>query len=86
MIIASSAYAASEVFAYGETLEKAQDAALKVATESAKSKDTCVGGISTCKKQDDGLFRCGAYVADHKGSCNKDGGELKKALDAIKGM
>ena len=81
-----SAFCASEVFAYGETLDKAQTAALNAAERSAKSKDTCYGGIGTCKKQDDGLYRCSAWVADHKGSCNKDASDIGKVLKSLKGL
>lgn len=74
----SSAYAGFPTKGYGDTVEAAQDNALKHALQAAETQGTCIGALDKCEKQNDGLYACQAWVADHPGSCNKESSDWKK--------
>ena len=80
--LSTTTFAGTEVFGYGETVREAQVMVLETAERSAKSKGTCVGSITSCTKEH-GLFKCGAMVANHPGSCNKDGSDLAKIKKSL---
>lgn len=69
LLCGSEAFAATSVYGYGATVDEAQEAAMDAALQLASKRGTCIGAIDECVKQDDGSFRCRAWVADHRGSC-----------------
>lgn len=73
LMVSGIAHAGTPVYAVGEDLEKAIEAARVAVEKAARDANRCVSrypSVETCVQLKDGRWRCHGIRANHKGSCH----------------
>lgn len=72
LAVSATVHAGTWVKGYGETVEKATEAGLKVAKSAVKSRGTgCVDGKTRLAPKEQGLWVVEVHYSHHNGSCGK---------------